>query len=38
MNGDATEEFLETHYAESTSAWPGIVKLTLRKHFRGLDQ
>lgn len=35
---EATEEFLETHYAASTSAWPGIVKLTFRKHFKRLDQ
>lgn len=34
---EATEEFVETHFADSTSAWPGNVKLTLRRHFKRLD-
>lgn len=34
---EASKEFLATHYANSTSDWPTIVKLILRKHFKGLN-
>jgi hypothetical protein len=33
----ARDEFLEQNYQGSKSAWPGIVKLILKKHFKGFD-
>ena len=34
---DARDEFLEVHYKGSTSDWPMIVRLTLKKHFKKFD-
>jgi integrase len=34
---DARDEFLKQNYADSTSRWPHLVKLTLKREFRGLD-
>lgn len=33
----ARDEFLEQNYQDSSSDWPYIVRLTLKKHFRSLD-
>jgi integrase len=35
---EARDEFLEQNYQGSKSAWPGIVKLILKKHFKGFDE
>lgn len=34
----ARDEFLEVHYQGSTSDWPMIVRLILKKHFKKFDQ
>lgn len=34
---ETREEFLTDHYKDSTSRWPHLVKLKLRKHFKKLE-
>lgn len=34
----ARDEFLVDNYRDSTSAWPGLVKLMLTNHFKRLDE
>ena len=34
----ARDEFLAENYKDSTSRWPHLVSLKLKKHFKGLDK